>query len=120
MKIRAIPLALLAACLAVSLAAAKTFPVPGDDPIGTVSFPDSWSLNEYDAGVEGTSPDGEIYVAVEQVEAADVAGAVEDGVKFFKKQGLTIDEASIKTKDTTLNGMKAFDIDLPAKDKNRP
>jgi hypothetical protein len=120
MKISAIPLAVLGVFACVSFASAKTYPIPGDDPIGTVSIPDAWSVDTYEGGVEGTSPDGKIYVAVEEVDADDVKGALTDGLKFFKDQGLEIDEAKITTKDTKLNGMDALDIDLPATDKNGP
>ena len=120
MKLSAIPLAILGVCAFASLASAKTYPIPGDDPIGTVSIPDGWEANTYDGGVEGTSPDGKIYVAVESLEADDVKGALTDGFKFFEKQGLTIDEAKDATKDTKLNDMDALDIDIPATDKNGP
>jgi len=32
-------------------ASAKTFPVPADDPIATVSIPDKWEPHDYDGGV---------------------------------------------------------------------
>jgi hypothetical protein len=120
MNLSALPFAVLGVCAFVSLAQAKSYPIPSEDPIGTVSIPDEWSVNEYDGGVEGTSPDGKIYVAVEEVKADDVKAAITDGLKFFDKQGLTIDEAKITTKDTKLNGLDALDIDLPATDKNGP
>ena len=73
---------------------AGTFPVPAENPIATVSIPDNWGPNAYDGGVEGTSADGKIYVAFESVDAADVKSATEEGLKYFIKNGVTIDSDS--------------------------
>ncbi len=60
MKRLGVAFALFVLCLAPSLAAAGTFPVPAENPIATVSIPDSWSPNAYEGGVEGTSADGKL------------------------------------------------------------
>jgi hypothetical protein len=106
--------------LAPSLAFAGTFPVPADNPIATVSIPDSWGPNAYDGGVEGTSADGKLYVAFESVDAADVKSATEEGLKYFIKQGVTITQDSMKTKDTKINNLPAFDLSFTGKDKDGP
>jgi len=112
--------ALLALCVAPSLAVAGTFPVPAENPIATVSIPDSWGPNAYDGGVEGTSADGKIYVAFESVDAADVKSATEEGLKYFIKQGVTLDSDSMKTKDIKINNLDAFDLTFTGKDKDGP
>ena len=99
---------------------AKTFPIPADDPVATVSLPDKWEPSEYDGGVESTSPDGAVYVAVEEVLANDVGSTAEEGVKFFAKQGVEIDDKSLTTKDMKINGLPAFDMTMTGKDKNGP
>ena len=109
---------LLALCLAPSLAIAGTFPVPAENPIATVSIPDSWSPNAYDGGVEGTSADGALYVAFESVDAADVKTATAEGLKYFIKNGVTIDPDSMKTKDIKINDLAAFDLSFTGKDKD--
>lgn len=101
-----------------SAAMAKTFPVPSDDPIATVSLPDAWGPEPYEGGVEATSDDGKIYVAIEQVAAADVKSAIEEGLKFFVKSGVEIDADSMKTKETKINALDAFDITFTGKDKD--
>jgi hypothetical protein len=111
---------LLALCVAPSLAVAGTFPVPAENPIATVSIPDSWGPNAYDGGVEGTSADGKIYVAFESVDAADVKTATEEGLKYFIKQGVTLDSDSMKTKDIKINNLDAFDLTFTGKDKDGP
>ena len=99
---------------------AKTFPVPADDPIATVNLPDAWGPNVYDGGVEATSPDGTTYVAVEEVAAEDVRGAVEEGIKFFAKSGVDIDAQNKTMRKITLNGLAAYDVSLSGTDKDGP
>jgi hypothetical protein len=108
------------AVLLSSAAMAKTFPVPADDPIATVTLPDAWGPAPYEGGVEATSDDGKIYVAIEQVAADDVKSATEEGIKFFVKSGVEIDANSMKTKEIKINNLDAFDITFTGKDKNGP
>jgi hypothetical protein len=115
-----IAFALLALCLAPSLAIAGTFPIPAENPIATVSIPDSWKPNAYDVGVEGTSADGALYVAFESVDAADVKTATEEGLKYYVKNGVETDLASMKTKDIKINNLDAFDLSFTGKDKDGP
>jgi hypothetical protein len=108
--------------LALSPAAAfgKTFPIPDDDPIATISMPDKWEPSPYDGGIEATSPDGKVYMAVEEVKADDVGSATEEGVKWYAKQGVQITDNSLKTKDIKVNGLPAFDMTMSGKDKDGP
>lgn len=99
---------------------AKTFPVPSDDPIATVSIPDKWEPHDYDGGVEATSTDGAVYVAAEAVKAKDAGEAAGEAVVWFAKQGVTIDEKSLKTQDVKINGMAGFDMVMTGKDKDGP
>jgi hypothetical protein len=112
------------AALALSLYAigadAKTFAVPDDDPIATVTVPDAWGPNPYDGGVEATSADGTVYIAIEQVTADDVKSAVEEGFKFFLKQGVEVDPKTQKMEDVKINGLDAFDMSFSGKDKDGP
>ena len=117
---RSLLVALLAVALLPSLAAAKTFPVPADDPIATVNIPDSWNPEPYEGGVEATSEDNKIYVAIEQVAADDVKSATEEGIKFFVKNGVEIDPNSMKTRQTKINNLEAFDLTFTGKDKDGP
>jgi hypothetical protein len=105
---------------APSLAYAGTFPIPADNPIATVSIPDTWSPSAYDGGVEGTSADGKLYVAFESVNADDVKSATEEGLKFFIKSGVELNKDSMKTKDTKINNLSAFDLTFTGKDKDGP
>jgi hypothetical protein len=115
---RLVFLAALALSLAASGAGAATFAVPSENPIATVSIPDSWDPKTYDAGVEATSGDGAIYIAIEEVAADDVKSATEEGLKFFVKSGVHIDFDSQKTRDAKINGLDAFDMSFTGKDKD--
>jgi hypothetical protein len=118
MMTRALLLATFALCLVAPAANAGTFAVPDENPIATVSIPDAWEPKPYEGGVEATSADGAIYVAIEQVAAADVKSATEEGLKFFLKSGVDIDFASQKTRDGKVNGLDAFDLSFAGKDKD--
>ncbi|MGD1037713.1 MAG: hypothetical protein ABR878_11060 [Roseiarcus sp.] len=117
---RLVFLASLALCLAGSAAIAATFPIPSENPIATVSIPDSWEPKAYEGGVEATSSDGAIYVAIEEVAAEDVKSATEEGLKFFLKSGVDINFDSQKTKDIKINALDAFDLSFTGKDKDGP
>jgi len=115
---RSLILSIVAVTLAPGLALADTFPVPAENPVATVSIPDKWESSAYDGGIESTSPDGAIYVALEMVAAKDVKTATEEGVEWFAKQGVEIDPGSLKTKETKINGLDAFDMRFTGKDKD--
>ncbi len=117
---RLVFLAMLALGLTASAASAATFPIPADDPIATVSIPKAWDPKTYEGGVEATSGDGAIYIAIEAVDAEDVKSATEEGLKFFIKSGVDLNMDSQKTKDIKINGLDAFDISFTGKDKDGP
>jgi hypothetical protein len=99
---------------------AKVFPIPTDDPIATINVPDAWEPDTFEGGVEMNSPDNEVYIAAEQVEADDLTDAVAETVKTLAKDGLEIDTSTKKEKDITINGLKAHDLAYTGKDKDGP
>ena len=109
---------LLAGALAVApgLALAKSYTIPDPNPIAVVTLPDDWENKEIDKGVESNSEDEEIYLAVEVVELVDVAKAVADTIKWLKSKGVTVDEASQKKGDITINGMSGVQVNWTGKD----
>jgi len=111
-------LSLLTFAFAPCFGHAATFPIPDENPVATVSLPEKWESNPYEGGIESTSPDGAIYVALEMVTAKDVKSATEQGIEFFAKQGVMIDPGSLKTKDTKINSLDAFDMQFTGKDKD--
>ena len=113
-------LAAILLCAMPALAQAKAFKLGDDEPVAWVSVPDTWEPAEIDNGVEGTSPDKETYVAAEIVDAKEIDDAVKDEDKFFAKQKIRIKSDSKKEKETTVNGLKAFDYSWDAVDDDGP
>jgi PAB1-binding protein PBP1 len=114
---------LLALCFIAGLpvlANAKAFKIGDGDPVSWVSVPDTWEPAEIDNGVEGTSPDKETYVAAEIVDAKEIDEAVKEEDKFFTKQKIKIKPDTKKEKETTVNGLKAFDYSWDATDEDGP
>ena len=106
--------------LNASAAFAKTFPVPSEDPVATVTIPESWEPKDYDGGVEATSPDGKVYIAAEVVQADEIKQAVKEGIEWYDKQGVEIDPDSMKTKEGKEAGADSFELTFTGKDKDGP
>ncbi len=114
---------IFAALLALALPAmaqAKTYPIPDEDPIATVSLPDSWEVDDLDDGIEVTSKDELVYVAIEAADLVDVKAATVEAFKFFDEKGITIDKDSQKESDFTVNGLKGFELGFKGKDSDGP
>jgi hypothetical protein len=99
---------------------AKTFKLGDDKPVATIMIPDSWSPEEIDNGVEGTSKDGETYVAAEVVDAKNLNAAVDDGLKYFQKNGVKIDPATLEKKEQKIAGFDAVALEGKGTDKDGP
>ena len=106
-------------CL-VSPVSAKTYPIPSENPVATISIPNSWEPNEYDKGVEGTSKDGQFYFAVEAVDSKDVGEATKEAMNWFKKQGVKLDNDSRSASETTLNDLPVLMMTFKGRDKDGP
>jgi hypothetical protein len=99
---------------------AETYPIPSENPVATVSIPQTWEPKPYDGGVEATSPDGKVYIAVESVSADDVKDGVKEGIEWFAKQGVDLDADSMKTTETNGPGGASFEMTFTGKDKDGP
>lgn len=111
---------LLAGVFALSpaLALAKSFTIPDPKPIAVVTLPDDWENNEINKGVESTSEDEEIYLAVEVVDLEDVAKAVADTIKWLKSKGVEVNQDTQKKDDITINGMSGVQVRWTGKDED--
>lgn len=119
-KTRIAVAAFLTMALTATVANAKTFSIPNDDPVATIDIPGEWSPDTFDTGVEATSSDSGIYLSAESVKATDISGAVSDTLKTLGKQGLVIDPSSKKVTDFEGNGLKFHDFAYKGKDKDGP
>ncbi len=114
---------LFAALFAVALplaTQAKTYPIPDDDAVATVTLPDSWDVDDLDDGIEVTSPDESVYVAIEAEDLLDVKSATVEAFKFFDEKGITIDKDSQKQNEFSVGGMKAFELAFKGRDEDGP
>jgi len=113
---------LIALCLlsAASLSAfADTFKLPENKPIVSFLLPDSWKPTETDAGLEAISVDGEIYIAVEFVDADSVNDVIDSSVSYLEKQGVKV-ETKKSEGDSTINDMSISHLSYNGTDKDGP
>ena len=109
----------LAGLAATTPSRAKTFTV-GEPAVAVVTLPNRWKANEYESGVEATAPNRGAYVAVEAVKIADVETATREGILYFQKQGIKIDQASMEKRDTTIAGLPAVGMMWRGRDGDGP
>jgi hypothetical protein len=67
---------------------ADTFKLPENKPIVSFVLPESWKPTETDTGLEAVSVDGEIYLALEFVDADSVDDVIDANLKYLEQQGL--------------------------------
>jgi hypothetical protein len=111
-----IPLSLLCS---VSLTAwADTFKLPENKPIVSFVLPDSWKPTETDTGLQAASVDGEIYLALEFIDADSVNDVVDDSMSFLEKQGVTVEKDPKSQGDSTINDMAISHMSYKGTDKD--
>jgi hypothetical protein len=103
-----------------SAAFAERFKLPEDSPVATINIPESWEPKTYDNGVEATSDDGSVYLAVEAVDVTGdaIGDSIEECIKYLKKKGVTFDAASQKKTEGNLNGFPFYDLSWQGKDED--
>jgi len=94
-----------AALLLATTAYAAEMKFPSDAPVASVTFPDTWKPQETDTGIDVTSPDDSIYLAIDATGAKDAATAVKEAVEYFKAKGVSVDDATLQQTQQKLNGM---------------
>ena len=118
---KTVVIAAVTALLFASGAYAGELKFPSDAPVASVTFPDDWtSAKETDSGIDATSPDDSIYLAVDAADAKDTDAVVTDAVNYLAGQGVTVDSTTAKQNEGTLNGMKVFNVDWEGTDKDGP
>lgn len=111
---------LLLASAFLTVVRAESFKLPEKGPVVSFSFPEKWEASKYDEGVEATSEDGEVYIAIENVKTKDVEKSIEASIKYLKGKGVVPKEDSIQQKEGEVNGMEAVQIVWTGKDKDGP
>ncbi|CEJ12041.1 hypothetical protein BN1110_02337 [bacterium YEK0313] len=118
--LRKLPFAALVAMLlalpfGTSGAAAKDFQL-GAPVVATISLPDAWSPNVTERGVEATTADDEIYVAVNVASARNVEDAMKQALAYLVSQGVEIDPSTQRQREMTINGMPTLFLGYSGKD----
>src|SRR5258708_12119390 len=111
---------ILGAALAVSVRAGD-FKLPDDNPVASFTIPASWSPSQYEDGVEATSDDGSIYIAIEAADISsseDVSSAMIESLKYLTKKGVTVNSDSVKQTNAKVNGMEVVEIRWDCKDSD--
>ena len=108
---------LLACTLVAASASAGTFKVPNEDfGIASVAIPDKWKPKEIDKGVEATSPDGEVYIAIDAVGSdKGMSEEIEDTFKMLKDNKVTIDKSTKKENKLNVAGVEATELQFAGK-----
>lgn len=114
-QILAAAFALLA--LAAAPAAAATYEL-GTPPIAQVSLPDAWSPTVSERGVEATTSDDEIYVAVQLASIEKMEDAVKQALTYLIGQGVQIDASTQRQQSAQINGMDAASLSFSGKDED--
>lgn len=118
---RAVFAALLAivatTCLAAVPAAAATYEL-GSPAIAQVTLPDAWSPTVTERGVEATSADDEIYVAVRPAAIENAEDAVKQTLAYLVGQGVKIDVSTQRQQAAQINGMDAVSLAYSGKDED--
>jgi hypothetical protein len=112
---------LIAALAALSIAGfahAGDIAFPSDAPIAVITFPEPWSAEETETGVQATSPEDAIYLSADVADGKSIDGAIEDAIKFLTDNGVVINGDSAKRQDTEVNGMPISLVDWTGKDKD--
>jgi hypothetical protein len=104
-------LALIAACLFPSFAAAHTFSLPSNSRSVTVTIPDNLEPVDTLRGAEGGVTEVRTFnVLVEPADGADATAAAEEAFKILMTRGIEIDRASLKQTSRKINGLDATDF----------
>lgn len=106
----------LAAALSLP-AFAGTHKLPEEEPIATVTIPDSWKTDEIEDGVEATSDDGEVYLAIETTDGDSVAEGMKEAVEYLKSKGVVVDESTVKQETGKLGAFDIVDVSWDGKDE---
>ena len=99
---------------------ADTFKLPENKPVVSFVLPDSWNPTGTDAGLQAVSVDGEIYLALEYIDADSVDDLVDENVSFLEKQGVTLEKSPKSEGDSTINDMAISHKSYKGMDKDGP
>mgnify|MGYP003342014733 CR=1 FL=1 len=102
--------------LAPAFATAKTWTIPDPNPVAVVTIPDDWDTTKLKYGVETTSEDEDIYLAIEGTDGSSIEKDMEHSIEWLVSKGVKIDAKSLKQEPFKLNDMDGIINRWDAKD----
>lgn len=116
---RRVMTAIVLACALVAPAMAKTLTIPESDPLVNIEVPDSgWEVTKIARGVEISTADDELYLAIKATGAASTKELIDQAVNYLKREGVTIDLKTQKESQGKVNGFDVADVGWEGKDKD--
>jgi opacity protein-like surface antigen len=113
---------LLGAAMALALmspAWAKNLAIPTDDPVVTLTIPNTWTMKEIDFGYSAVSPEKDVVFYVEYAAGKRVKAMTDLNKEWLKENSIkTIGEP--QELDLDFNGVKGSVLKFKAKDDNGP
>jgi hypothetical protein len=103
-----------------ALASAKTYSIPDPNPVAVITLPDDWESTEIAKGVESTSEDETVYVAIEVTELKDAAKGIADTVTWLKSKDVVVDQSTMEQKPFSINGLEGVQVKWSGKDEDGP
>jgi len=111
-------LAVMLAAALVQPALAERHRIPADNPIVTIEVPEDWTATQIDKGIEVSSDDDEVYIAIEGTPMKSLVELTTDTVSYLNRAGVTVDKSTEKTDEGTVNGFKMNSIGWEGRDKD--
>jgi hypothetical protein len=98
----------------------KTYKIPPEHGVASIDVPSGWKATEYDRGVELTSDDGDVYMAIESTTTHGVEKSIEEAVRYLKGKGVSVESGSQKSREMKVNEMSSFLVSWDGHDKDGP
>ncbi|MBB3407954.1 hypothetical protein FHT87_001857 [Rhizobium sp. BK316] len=102
------------------MAQAETLEFPSDDPVASVTIPDSWGPKETETGIDAQSEDSAIYLSIDVADEATSDKIIDEAFAFLQKNGVSIEEKTQKESEAEINGMTMKTFDWDGSDKEGP
>lgn len=110
-------LAALVLALAPVASQAGTLNFPSDAPVASITIPDDWKPEETESGIQAQSPDDAIYMSIDVADGSNAEQVIADTFKYLEEQKVTVDPATQKETDATVNGMAVKNFEWSGKDE---
>lgn len=108
--------AVLMTALLPSVSFADTLLFPSDEPVAQITIPGDWGPKETDSGIDATSDDSAVYIAVDVANAKTSDKVIDEAFAYLEKNGVKIDGSSQKKTTEDINGMEMTNFDWSGTD----